>query len=435
MFRDESKQTQITEATQMRLKTKKLLVFGIAFATATTVYSQNSYDIKKALQTARINNTQLKSEQLNTKMADADIVTAKLRPNLTLNNQSLQSTNSAYHAPNTSYIDGKNRQIWWQLTKEFQIAGQRRNKIDLADKSKIVTDANFQEFQRNLLTEVAMNWLDAWLSQKKWKASMLAKSNWDTLVNINKNRFKNQVITATELSRTELIASQYNVTAQTAKMDYDNNLNSLRYLMGIDETIAVPESDVIDWEEFTSLEQLLTQAIEQRSDIKVLKSAIEASKSNISLQKSLAYPKPELGVIYNPQNSVPYAGIFATIDLPFFDRNQGEIQKSKVMQSKTEQELATTKARLKTEIENAYLSYKQFQQNMLNLKNMREQSHTILDNVKYAYMRGGTTLIDVLEAQRMWYETQNNYYDAVFMHKEGYIKLLFTTGLINQIAQ
>jgi len=419
----------------MGLKTKTLLVLGITFITGTGAYSQNSYDIKKALQTAKANNTQIKSEQLNLQIADADIVTAKLRPNLTLNNQTLQSTNSAYHVPNTSYYDNKNRQVWWQLTKKFQIAGLRRNKIDLANKAKVVTEANFQEFQRNLYTEVAMNWLDAWLSQKKWKASLMAKSNWDTLVDINKNRMKNQVITATEFSRTELIASQYNVIAQTAKQDYANKLNSLKFLMGVDEVIAVPETDAIDWSEFTSQEQLLNDAIEQRSDIKVLKATIEASKSDISLQKSLAWPKPELGVIYNPQNSIPYAGIFATIDLPFFDRNQGGISKTETVKSKTEQELATAKARLKTEIENAYLSYKQFEQNMINLKKMREQSHVILDNVKYAYMRGGTTLIDVLEAQRVWYETQNNYYDAVFQHKESYIKLLFTTGLINQIAQ
>src|SRR5436189_5046132 len=126
----------------MTLKTNKLLVLGIAFVATASTYSQNSYDIKKALQTAKVNNTQIKSEQLNIQIADADIVTAKLRPNLTLNNQSLQSTNSAYHMPNTSYGDSKNRQIWWQLTKKFQIAGQRRNKIDLADKRKVVTEAN-----------------------------------------------------------------------------------------------------------------------------------------------------------------------------------------------------------------------------------------------------------------------------------------------------
>ncbi|MBN9285420.1 MULTISPECIES: TolC family protein [Flavobacterium] len=417
------------------MKLKLFLTFVLLVTAKDVLMSQTVYDIKTALQTAKANNRELKTEQLNVQVAQADVVTAKLRPNLSLNNQTLQLAESAHYAPDTKWSNSQNRQVWWQLTKQFQLPSQRKNKIDVANKGVAVTEANYKDFERNLLTEVAMNWLDVWLSQKKWQTALMAKNNWDTLVTVNKSRLKNQVITTTDYSRTELVASQYNVLAQTAKQDYQNKLNNLKFILGVTDDITIAGDDAVELGALANQEELLNNAIENRSDINVLKSNIEVMKSNVSLQKSLAYPQPELGAVYNPQNNVPYVGIYATIDLPFFDRNQGEIKKSQVTRDKAEQELITSKEKIKTEISNAYTSYKQFEQNAANLKKMREQSYHILDNVKYAYMRGGTTLIDFLEAQRTWYDTQENYYEAIYQHKESYIKLLYTTGLIHQIAQ
>ncbi|HRB71349.1 MAG TPA: TolC family protein [Flavobacterium sp.] len=417
------------------MKLKLLLTFALVVMAKDVVVSQTVYDIKTALQTAKANNRELKSEQLTVQVAQADVVTAKLRPNLTLNNQTLQLAESAHYAPGTQWSNAQNRQVWWQLTKQFQLPSQRKNKIDVANKSVAVSEAAYQDFERNLLTDVAMKWLDVWLAQKKWQTALMAKNNWDTLVTINKNRLKNQVITTTDYNRTELVANQYNLLSQTSKQDYQNKLNTLKFALGVTNDIAIAADDAVELSALQNQDQMLQNAIENRSDINVLKNNVEMMKSNISLQKSMAYPQPELGAIYNPQNTVPYVGIYATIDLPFFDRNQGEIKKSQVTKDKAEQELATSKERIKTEIGNAYASYKQFEQNAGNLKKMKEQSYQILSNVKYAYMRGGTTLIDFLEAQRTWYDSQENYYEAVYQHKESYIQLLYTTGLINQIAQ
>jgi cobalt-zinc-cadmium efflux system outer membrane protein len=176
-------------------------------------------------------------------------------------------------------------------------------------------------------------------------------------------------------------------------------------------------------------------ALNKRTDIVAAKSSIAVANSNIQLQKSLATPQPELGVIYNPQNTVPYVGIFATIELPFFSRNQGEIKKSQLVKQQAEQNLTVLQQQVNTELTNTFNSFTTNQKNVDKFKLLLKQSQTILNNVKYAYLRGGTTIVDFLEAQRSWLETQQQYYDALQQQRESYIQLLFVTGYINQLAQ
>jgi cobalt-zinc-cadmium efflux system outer membrane protein len=55
--------------------------------------------------------------------------------------------------------------------------------------------------------------------------------------------------------------------------------------------------------------------------------------------------------------------------------------------------------------------------------------------VRYSYLKGSTTIIDLLEAQRSWLDTRQQYYDTEMQYRKATIELLFVTGLINQLAQ
>lgn len=397
--------------------------------------AQSSYTLQQALQTARANNPALKTEQFNIGIAQTDIITAGLRPNLVLNNQTLQLIQPAQFPAHTPWNNGQNRQVWWQLTKSIQLAGQRKYKIDVANKQFAFTEKNYTETERNIFADVAAKWLEVWTAKKQLEILITAKGNIDSLVMTNQNRYKNQVITQTDLYRTELLSKQYAIQYKTALQEIMNRQNELSFLLGIGDSISIDTEDDFLFSIPQGIDSLLTQSLRIRSDILSAKSLIEVANSNIKLQKSLAYPQPELGFIYNPQNTIPYFGIYATIDLPFFDRNQGEIKKSFLLKEQAEQHFHKTQSQLQTEITTAYASYQIQQQNVHNFLPVVQQSQTILNHVKYAYLKGGTTIIDFLEAQRSWLETQQQYYDALQQYRQSYIQLLYTTGLINQLAK
>lgn len=106
---------------------------------------QKPYSLKEALRMARINNPVLQSERLNIDMAKTDVVAAKIRPNLTFNHETIQMTNSADFENSAGWYRGGNREELWEISKPLQIAGQRKHKIDYANKSLELEEHNYFE--------------------------------------------------------------------------------------------------------------------------------------------------------------------------------------------------------------------------------------------------------------------------------------------------
>ena len=418
---------------QVRLAHFFSTVFLTAVCCAAT--AQTSYSLQKALQTARANNPILKTAQFNIGIAQTDIVTAGLRFNPIFKKQSLRLVQPSEFGAHTGRQKGQNRQVWWQLTQSFQVAGQRAYKIELANRMALLSEKDYTETERNLFAEVAIKWLEAWTARQQLALIEVAKNNIDSLVITNQLRYKNQVITQTDLFRTELLAKQYAIQYKTASQEVIDRQNELKFLLGVQDSLRIDTADSPPFSFSESLDNLLAQSLQYRSDLQTAQSLIKVSNSNIKLQKSLAFPQPELGVIWNPQNAVPYLGIYATIDLPISNRNQGEIRKSFLLKDQAEQQLFTIQEQIQTEISIAYANYRLQQQNLEDFSLLLAQSQSILDNVKYAYLRGGTTIIDFLEAQRSWLETQQQYHETMQFYRQSYIQLLYATGLINQLAQ
>jgi cobalt-zinc-cadmium efflux system outer membrane protein len=413
----------------------KYLTTFLLLASCLHISAQERYTLKEALKTAKTNNLELHSERFNLDIAETEITTAKLRPNLNLSVEAVQIMNSSEFDGNTNWNNSQNREEMWQVSKPFQIAGQRKNKIELANKNFELEEKLFIERKRNLFSEVATQWLEIWTAKKQLEIIETAKFNIDTLLQTNQARYRNQVITKTDLFRTELLAKQYSVLYKSALQEVATHQKKFKFLLGANESVDIDPEDKFLFSISENLEVLLQEALGNRSDIQAAKVFSEVSNSNIKLQKSFAYPQPELGLIYNPQNSVPRFGISAAIDLPFFDRNQGEIKKSRLLKEQADQEVKMLQSKIENEINIAFSNFQLQKENLEKFQELMEQSQSILDNVKYAYLKGGTTIIDFLEAQRSWLEIQQDYYQTIREYRQAYIDLLYTTGLINQLAQ
>ena len=400
----------------------------------TWCFGQQDLSLKRALVTAKENNLLLKSERLNITQAQADLITAQLKINPVLNNQSLQLLSSTHMLANSGWYQNVNRQVWWQFTKQFQVAGQRENKIDLAKRNTDIVEKNLVEYERNLFLDVANKWLDIWSIRTQSKIVQEAKSNIDSLVLINKLRLKNQVITETDLMRAELLANAYSIQQQTFQKEEQSKRLELRNLLGVDKEVQVDLSDTFFGISNENLDSLIQYALANRGDYLSIQSTIAAAESNIKLQKSLAIPKPELGFIWNPQNSIPYFGVFATMPLPIFNKNQGDIQKSIIQKEQADAQAIGVQKQISTEIMAAVQRLRSQKENLTHFEDVLKKSQQILSNVKYAYLKGGTTIIDFLEAERSWLDNQRQYNDILQAYKQNYIQLLFTTGKINQLA-
>ncbi len=414
---------------------KNLLLIILCMAgLLTSMQAQTRLTLQQALSAAKSNSPFLKPVQLNTAIAQGDVVSAGLRPNPVLNNQTLQLMNEKNFVPDTKFYNPRNRQVWWQLTKQFQVSGQRKYKLDVATKNVTVTEKVYADAERNILSAAGNKWLDVWINKVNLDLIQEAKINIDSLVKIQEIRLKNQVISSSELARTQLLLEQYVLQLKNAEQNYKNELQNLKLITGSTDNLGIDEKDpVISLDLQQELDSLISLSYHQRPDLQAAQSTIDVAKSNIRLQRSLANPVPELGLIWNPQNTIQYFGFFGTIDLPVFSRNQGEIRKSKVQLQQSEQSLSALKQQVQTEVQTSWHSWQLNRETVEKYKSILEKAEQVLQSVRYAYTRGGTTIIDFLDAQRTWFDTQKMYYEALYNYRKSYLQLLNVTGLINQL--
>lgn len=418
------------------MQVSRLIVLCIVSAAcAAPVLAQQTFSLKTTLQRARKNNPDLKVYQYGIDAAEADITTATIRPNLVFNTQLLHMANRSNRQEGTSWSSTANGQYWWQLTKPFQLPAQRYAKIDYSKKLLTQSKLDYNETARNVLADVANKWLDVWAAQINLEILRKGKGNIDTLVQINELRLRNQVITSTDLLRAQLLQHQYQRDIVTAGQDYANELERLRYMLGTNDSISIDLNDNIFNSITTAGDSLMVLGAHSRTDVLSAKNAVDASHTNIKLQRSMAYPQPEAGVIWNPQNNTPYIGFYGTIEIPIFNRNQGQRQKAAVLKERAEQNLFATEKQAETEVSTAYRTYVIQRQNIASFQQNLQQAETILSNVRYAYLKGGTSIIDLLEAQRSWLDTQQRYYATLGDFRRSYIQLLYATGMLNQIAE
>ena len=406
----------------MRFMFLSMFLFGSFLAQA-----QITLSLQDALVQAIKGNPHYQAEKYNLEIAKTAVTTAGLHLNPTLSLSSIVVPSSKYYAPGTGFFAPENKQMNYQVSKVFQVGGQLKYKVQAAESDLKIVSSNLSEYEWNLRGEVASKWLDVWYADEKLKLIGQAKLNSDTLLKVNKVRLKNQVITTTEFSRTQINDEQYRLMYLSAHQAVRSENNNLALLLGIKDTILIDKKEawfpVIMPQNYDSL---LHFALENRKEILVSKNLLDKAKIDISLQKAISKPQPELGLNYSPQNSVPYVGMSLSIPLPFSDRNQGEIARAKIAADQADLLINVYILQVKKEVRNAYDEYITNKNSWERYTELNKASESVLQTVKMSYLKGGTTILDYLEAERTWFEMQNQYYEALYNYRKSYLQLYFT---------
>jgi cobalt-zinc-cadmium efflux system outer membrane protein len=403
-------------------------LFLIAIVLANTLtQAQISLSLQEALSLAVKNNPNYKAEKYTLDMAKTAITTAGLHLNPSVSFGTEVVPSSKYYAPGTGFLAPENRQMTFQLSKVFQVGGQLKYKIEAAKSDLVIAGVNLSQFEWNLLSEVASKWLDVWYADEKLNLITQAKSNSDTLLRVNQIRLRNQVITTTEFSRTQINEEQYKLMQLSALQLLKSERNNLALLLGISDSIKIDKNEL--WFPVAlplNYDSLLQIAIANRKELQLSKSMTDKAKIDLSLQQAIAKPQPEVGFNYSPQNRVPYLGVSVAIPLPFSDRNQGEIARAKIAATQADAIRSAYLMQVTKEVRNAYDEFNTNKNNWDKYLELNKQSEVVLQSVKMSYLKGGTTILDYLEAERTWYEMQNQFYDAKYNYRKSYLQLLFT---------
>ena len=159
-------------------------------------------------------------------------------------------------------------------------------------------------------------------------------------------------------------------------------------------------------------------AEEMRPDLQALKWKITAGGAEIDLQKRLARPQvaPAFGWTRQYQEKAigfPDANSWSsslTVSVPLFNRNQGNIVKANSTQRQMQWQLEEARLNLQADVEQARADLRAAEQNARSVADEQLVLATrVRDSIVESYKLGGRPLLDVLDAQRNYRETNRLY--------------------------
>jgi cobalt-zinc-cadmium efflux system outer membrane protein len=329
----------------MRIQNVKILYKAILYVFVTIILSHSraypgvmeedtlKIDILHAEQMFLQNNLQLLAARYNLNASRATIIQAEL-----WNNPNISIGQNIYNRETGKYFDiTKTGNTDFQIQQLILLAGKRNKQVKLARINSTIAENSFYDLLRTLKTELRTDLYDLYFLQKSLHFYDEAIPSVNKTVNASEKIFENHSILLSEVLRLKsllltLETERLSIITQISTLE--NDLNTLL----VDSTGAhfyyLPQLNVelIDSlsVESISLNQALETAYENRPDIKAAELNLKYEETNLTLQNALAIPDITVGGSYSRQGSyIPdYFALTLSVDLPIFNRNQGNIQVS-----------------------------------------------------------------------------------------------------------
>ena len=401
--------------------------FALALVVAPTTLlrgqqQQTALTVDQAVNEAVAHNLDFLAEKYDLSVAEAQIITAKLRPNpiLTLDADHLDLLGTGFTTQSVNgSIPNNGGPTEYSVRADYlhERGGKRQARTALAVGNRDVIRLQLADTVRTLIQNVQGAFVDATAAKNALK---LAEENYKTfqdVVSINEARYKDGDIAQVELMRSEVAELQYANAVRQAEFQESSALSKLELLLG--RTPLQPVDVVGDLRKDLpngTRDDFFAQALQQRPDLQALIRDEGRADADLKLQQANAKVDWQFGSEYRRQSVTAEAntlGFFVQSPLPFFNRNQGEIARARQSQTQTQARSQAMRATVQNDVDLAYLQFQASRDTLDKIENsMLGKARDVRSISEYAYKRGDISLVDFIDAVRAYNDTMQTYNDA-----------------------
>lgn len=368
-------------------------------------------DLQRAIQLALDHNHALLAAKTQVTQSKAQELTASLRPNpvLTWNDFFLPAFTPSQM--NGDYITNASEfDVLFSYTLE---RGRKRKwRAQNARDNTAVVQSQVQDNERALTFSVAQQFINVLLAESSLTFAQQNLSSFEQSLKVSQERYQKGAISEGDLLKIKLQRLQFQEDVSSAKLARQQALDSLRDLLGYE---SVPRNyDVAGNLAYTpiqgSVEDLQAKALNLRPDLRAANQAVVAARSNYMLARANGKRDVTLTSGYSHVAAANDASFSLGMEIPLFNRNQGEIARTNAAITQSEEAKSAAQQAVLTDVSTAYDAVKtgegiiQLYQSGY-LKDSRES----LDISRYAYQRGAASLLDFLDAERSYRSIELTY--------------------------
>ena len=378
--------------------------------------------VDQAVNEAIGHNLDFFAQKYDLSIAEAQIVTAKLRPNplLTLDADHLDLLGTGFSNVSTNGKTPNNggpTEYSARMDFLYERGGKRQARTALAVGSRDVTRLGLADSLRGLIQTVQSAYVDVVAAKATLKLAQENLKIFDDIVSINQSRFRVGDIAEVELMRSEVAELQFANSVRQAELQVNSSLSKLQLLLG---RTKLQRFDVIDdlRHDAPNLtrEALVDQATQQRPDLQALVRDEARAAADLRLQKANAKVDWLFGTEYRKQDATAHAdtmGLFLTSPVPLFNRNQGEIARAQQTELQAQARTKALRATVENDVDLALLEYKNAHDDLEKIEGtMLGKARDVRSISEYSYKRGEISFVDFLDAVHAYNDTMQSYNDA-----------------------
>ena len=381
---------------------------ALAVALPAAVCGQ-SLDYNTFINRVMRNNLEYAVAQLDRSVSEADLKAAR---------KFTDPTFSAEYGNNSDWDIMMGQSLSFELGKTISF-GKRSARIQVARHNLDATDAGLKQFAFTLRAEATLAYVDALLARDMALGDL----------------------SEVDVMQSRLEANMASQEYQALRVDYRNALVELSQLMGdtlftvdtIVGTLAVPAH-------LFSLDRLLKNADSLRFDIVQQQHLELMAESELKQVRRERMPDIDLALgvnwnsrVRNEEAPAPeYVGytIGLGIPLPFSNMNRSDVRSSQYKAQQAHLQTDIVRRQARAEIVKAYNSYQSAVSRMSQFStSIMNDAQLVLQGKIYAYNRGETSLLEVINAQHTYNEMRQSYAECLHQCVTALIELEHSAGL------
>ena len=381
--------------------------------------------LKEAEQRFLERNLSLIAERYNIDMAQAQVLQAKL-----FENPVISLEQNVYNRLTGKYFDfGKEGEAVVEIEQVIHLAGQRNKQVRLEKINKEIAEYQFEEVMRTLRQELNEKFVEVYFLSKSIAIYEKEVNSLQALLGGMKIQQEKGNISLMEISRLESMLFSLRKEKNERENDLLTTRGELNLLLNLPEDTQVQLSLDEEVLQQLDLSQLsfadLKAIINERPDQKIARSTVNASRANLKLQKSMAFPEFSVKGNYDRVGNFinDYFAIGVSLSVPIFNRNQGNIKAARfsIQQAGVQQEYAANRADM--ELFTAYTSLEKatqlYQSTNMDLERNFEK---LITGVNENFTRKNISLLEFIDYYDSYKETCIQLYEIkknVFLAMEN----------------
>ena len=407
-----------------------ILLLGLTALTVSAQQLPDRVTILQAVQEAVDHNLNLLSERYNISIADARIITARLRPNPVVTGGIDYIDFLGQFTPDKNVGPTE-----YNLRTDFILerGGKRERRIEVAKDAREVAQLQLLNATRSLVLDVQNAFVDVLQANDNLTLARENLAAFQSIVDVNTNRVRAGDLAKVELTRTQVARIQFQSAVRQAESKLRVATNKIQTLMGraMPSPTFTVEGELRRDTDPVVLETVNAQALELRPDLQALRK--DQARSQAEIRNQIAQGKVDLTVssmfhrqFYNGTSDT--LGFFVSAPLPVFNKNQGEIERARQEQRQILARIKAAEAGVQDEVRNAWIAHNTSRELLTSIeRDLLDQARDVRATMEYSYRRGEASLVEFLDAQRAFNDARQSYNDA----RADFARSLYTIDSIS----